>query len=110
MIGCGPQRAAPVEVEVAKSTLVEVLDTWQRGGTIQELKDRTPMIVVQEPLWTDQGSLISYQLVGEGREEDANWFCEVELVIQSGEGAKKTHKVTYAVGTDPVLTVFHAIL
>jgi hypothetical protein len=109
--GCGPQRAKAVDVELAKATLVQVLDHWQGGGTIDELRTRKPEIVVQEAAWTNGQRLESYTIVNDGRAEDANWFCEVELSLAPKDGGEaKKKKITYVVGTDPVLTVFHAIL
>lgn len=70
-----------------------------------------PEIVVQEILWSQGNKLLEYSFVGEGRAEDANWFCEATLTLQSPTTGKSQKKsVTYVVGTDPVLTVFHAIL
>lgn len=109
--GCGPTRAAPVDVDLARDTLNKVLQHWQQGGTIDELRSASPEIVVQEPLWSNGNKLLQFALVDEGREEDANWYCEVELTLESAEGGEPAKKsVTYVVGTDPVLTVFHAIL
>ncbi len=109
--GCGPVRARPVKVEVARQTLIKVLEHWQNGGTIEQLRTERPEIVAQEPLWSTDKKLVEYTLLDEGRAEDANWFCEVELSL-SIDGSDKLvkKKVTYVVGTDPVLTVFHAIL
>jgi hypothetical protein len=111
LVGCGEQRAGAVDVALAKSTLVDVMDHWKNGGTIDELRKRQPEIVVQEALWSDGRTLLDYALIGEGRPEDANWFCEVELTLSPQEGQKPQKKtLTYVVGTDPVLTVFRAIL
>ena len=109
--GCGPARAKAVDVELANATLVDVLDHWKGGGDIEELQEATPKIVVQEALWSNGQKLQAYTLVDDGRAEDANWFCEVELTLTPKEGGVPTKKkITYVVGTDPVLTVFHAIL
>lgn len=109
--GCGPVRARPVEVGLARETLLKVLDHWKQGGTIDELRRAKPEIVAQEPLWSGGNQLIEYEMTGEGQEEDANWYCEVKLTLQSTDRSKPIKKtVTYVVGTDPVLTVFHAIL
>ena len=111
LVGCAQRRAPDVDPDLARATLTEVLETWKRGGTISELRQRTPEIVVQEALWSQGRQLEHYELLGEGREEDANLFCEVELTLVDAAGdppQKKT--VTYVVGTAPVLTVFRAIL
>jgi len=111
MSGCGEQRAAPVNVELARSTLLEVLEHWKKGGTIDELRQRSPEIVVQESLWSGGRKLQDFELVDDGRAQDANWFCDVELTLAPENGEEPTQKTfTYAIGTDPVLTVFRAML
>lgn len=107
--GCGPRRANPVDRELADRTLVRALDAWKGGGTIAELKSADDPIIVQEAFWTSSKTLESYQLVGDGWIEDANLYREVELTI-AGDQNQKTIQVTYVIGTDPVLTVFRAIL
>jgi len=98
-------------VELARSTLLEVLEHWKKGGTIDELRQRTPEIVVQEALWSGGRELQHFALVDDGRALDANWFCEVELTLSPENGEEPTKKtLTYAIGTDPVLTVFRAML
>jgi len=110
--GCGAEpRAAPVDLAVARVTLKEVMEHWKSGGKIDNLRSRKPEVVVQEALWSEGRKLLNYSLVGEGRPEDANWFCEVELTLESDAGNEPVKKkITYVVGTDPVLTVFRAIL
>lgn len=109
--GCGPQRAKAVDVDLARVTLTKMLEHWKQGGTIEELRQEKPEIVAQEPLWTNGNKLLEFSLVDQGRAEDANWFCQVELTMQAPDSDKTVKKnVTYVVGTDPVLTVFHAIL
>ncbi len=109
--GCGEQRAAPVDVELARSTLMDVLEHWKKGGTIDELRQRAPEIVVQEALWSGGQKLQDFALVDDGRALDSNWFCDVELTLAPESGGEPTKKtLTYAIGTDPVLTVFRAML
>lgn len=110
--GCGgPQRAAPVDVELAQATLTQVLDHWKSGGAIEDFRKQTPEIIVQEALWSNGKVLQDFRLTGEPRAEDANWFCDVELIFRADNSDSPPAKtVTYAVGTDPVLTVFHSLL
>lgn len=112
--GCGPRRARPVDIELARASLIQVLDHWKQGGSAEDLQQARPAIVVQEPLWTQDRTLLNYTLLGDGHPEDANWYCEVELEFppgtKIGRSAKSTTTVTYVVGTDPVITVFHAVL
>ena len=102
--GCGPARARPVEADLARQTLYEVLEHWKQGGEIDELRQVTPQVVVQERLWSEGNKLLDYAITDDGRKEDANWYCEVELTLQPPEGGEPVKKkVTYVVGTDPVL-------
>jgi len=109
--GCsGQQRAAPVDESLARVTLKRVLEHWKAGGAIDDLRAESPEVVVQEELWYRGDRLIDFT-IKDGRAVDANWFCEVELTVTSeAESKPKRQTVTYAVGTDPVLTVFHAML
>jgi hypothetical protein len=110
--GCSEPRAEAVDVDLARSTLVQVLEHWKNEGTIDDLRAQSPEIVVQEAHWTNGRRLQNFSLLGDGNAEDANWFCEVELTLtpEAGDVKAKTKTVTYVVGTDPVLTVFRAIL
>lgn len=109
--GCAPRRLAAVNADLARATLVDVLETWKKGGTIDQLRARDPEVVVQEPHWSSGQQLQSYELLDTGRIEDANLFCEVELTLTSPDGSPPKQKtVTYVIGTEPVLTVFRAIL
>ena len=109
--GCGPQRARAVNVELAKETLIKTLEHWKGGGAIVDMQKLSPQIIVQDQSWAEGRILQEFVLRGEGRPEDANWICEVELTLASTEGGEaKKRTVTYVVGTNPVLTVFRAIL
>ena len=111
LYGCGgPVRAKPVRVDLARDTLVQVLDHWKSGGSIEELRKRKPEIVAQEFFWTKGMKLQEYRILGDGRPENANLVCEVELTLVAEDGGTPTQKrVNYMVGTDPVLTVFRMI-
>lgn len=111
MTGCAEPRAADVDVELARRTLVQVLEHWKSGGEIDDFRSQSPEIVIQEELWYSGRQLLDFTLQDAARPVNANWFCDVELVVASEDGGKPQRKtVTYAVGTDPVLTVFHSML
>jgi len=111
LLGCGgPARAKPVQVNLARDTLVQVLDHWKSGGSIEELRKRNPEIVAQEFFWTKGMKLQEYRILGDGRPENANLICDVELNLVPADGGEPTQKtVEYMVGTDPVLTVFRVV-
>ncbi len=108
--GCGGPRNKPVKVDLAKTTLNQVLEHWKSGGNMDDLQKWSPKIVVQEMQWTNGAKLQEYRIIGEGRAEDASWWCELELTLVPAAGGEPTKKnFTYIVGTDPVLTVFRAV-
>ena len=106
--GCSSQgpRAAPVDPDVARSTLRTVLDAWKSGETPESLQNRSPSIVAQDMDWKMGHQLIDYAIEGEGEAVDANLYSPVRLQLRSPEGRESTKNVRYIVGTDPVLTVF----
>lgn len=104
--GSGAYQSAPVNGEKARETLAAALEGWKSGETIEDLKDGSPSIVVQDFDWSNGIKLVDYQVVDEGDEVDANLVAKVKLSLESKEGAKSEKTVTYVVGTAPVLTVF----
>ena len=108
LCGCtseGPQ-AAPVDLDLARSTLQTVLDAWKSGETTESLQSRSPSIVAQDMDWQTGWALAGYQIDGPGEAVDANLYCPVRLELRSPDGKNVTKNVRYIVGTDPVLTVF----
>ncbi len=110
-IGCGrgPGRAAPVEPEKARAALAAALDAWKAGRPIDSLRQESPPIVAQDFDWMAGAKLVSYELVGDGKPEDANLRIQVRLTVQGAQGKAAPKTVTYVVGTDPALTVFRAL-
>jgi hypothetical protein len=107
LCGCGAPANQVVDSDVARATLVRMLEHWQGGGTSQECQSWDPPVVVGFSSWESGAKLKSFRL-GESRALDANLFVNVDLELDV-EG--RTEKVTqqYCVSTDPVLTVFSAI-
>lgn len=106
--GCLPQttQSANVDPSKARTTLKTVLDSWQGGGTIEQLGQQTPAIVVQDFDWLGGTKLVKYELVGDGRPEGPNLIAQVKLTVADPQGAQEERLVTYVVGTAPTLTVF----
>ncbi len=111
LLGCGgPVRAKPVQSDLARKTLAEVLDHWKSGGNIEELRKRKPEIVAQDFAWMKGLKLQEYRILDDGRSENANLRCEVELTLVPEDGGAPTKRtVNYLIGTDPVLTVFREV-
>lgn len=106
LIGCGGPRVHKVNPEIARRTLIHVLDHWQAGETAESLRNVSPEIVVQDFDWAGGVKLTGYELQGDGEARDANLAISVKLSLVSSSGQKSTKVVRYLVGTAPVLTVF----
>ncbi|MCA9054581.1 MAG: hypothetical protein KDA75_12130 [Planctomycetaceae bacterium] len=109
--GCSDSPGAPhpVDAELAKQTLHDVLESWKSGSTIDSWRTHDPEVVVQEFAWSDGIQLNGYEVL-ETKPVDSNLHCEVRLSITSKDGQKKEHTVTYLVGTSPTITVFRQIM
>lgn len=105
-MGCaGGYRNAPVEPDLARSTLNTALSAWKSGSTVDSLRAQSPEIVVQDTDWSKGAKLVDFEVLGAGEPVDANLVAKVELSLESG-GKPVSKTVTYVVGTSPVLTVF----
>ena len=105
--GCtGQQHAAAVNPDLARKSLREVLDSWKRGDDLAAFRQASPSITVQDMDWTSGYKLLDYEIVGEGKYDDANLLCPVKLKLQDPNGKAMSREVTYMVGTNPVITVF----
>jgi hypothetical protein len=105
-IGCGgrtpPPPADPVE---ARAALKAALDAWQAGTPPQSLRQRKPAIHVADEDWLAGRRLAGYRLADEGRMLGLTLRCPVVLELQNDRGQIVRRNVTYAVGTNPVLSV-----
>jgi hypothetical protein len=105
--GCtGQKHAAAVNPELARKSLRQVLDGWKRGDDMVTFRQSSPSITVQDMDWTSGYKLLDYEVVGDGKYDDANLLCPVKLKLQDPKGNAVSREVTYMVGTDPVITVF----
>lgn len=106
--GCSGEgtRAAPVDPARAREALAKVLDSWKNGETPDALRSASPSIVVQDFDWMAGAKLVSYEVTGEGKDDDANLRIPVKLTLKTAQGKETKKGVTYLVGTSPSLTVF----
>ena len=106
--GCGGSYSAAahrVNPEIARSTLVSVLDGWKAGDTPDDWQQKGPSVVIQDFDWKGGAQLTSYEILT-SEAIDANLHCQVKLSLNSPTGAESEKTVTYLVSTSPVLTVF----
>jgi hypothetical protein len=110
-IGCsrGPQRAAPVNPDQAREALKITLESWKQGEEPAALRDRPPNITAQDMDWEAGLRLIEYQIVDDGKLDDANLRCAVKLALRDPQGRDVHKSVKYVVGTNPIITVFREV-
>jgi hypothetical protein len=110
LVGCGGQRhAAPVNPEQARESLRTVLESWKKGEGPDQLRQGVPSITVQDIDWQTGYKLLDYQIIGDGKYDDANLRCPVKLTLKDPQGHQVQKQVTYMVGTNPSITVFREI-
>lgn len=107
LAGCSRQKqAADVNIQLAKDSLHKTLESWKKGDDYVALKQATPSITVQDLDWKGGFKLVDYEVIGDGKYDDANLLCPVKLRLIDPQGKEVTRQVTYMIGTDPVITVF----
>ncbi len=110
LAGCGGSNPHPVKVNLAKSTLESVMESWKNGETPELVRAKKPSVIVQDMDWTSGTKLIDYEILDDEKPVDANLIARVKLKL-SGAGGKEIEKTaTYVVGTSPALTVFRDIM
>lgn len=108
--GCdAAPRAAAVDATKARDALVTTLDGWKAGKKPEELQSGSPSITAQDLDWLAGSKLVSYRVVDEGRNDDANLRIPVELTLVGSDGRQQTKRVSYVVGTSPSVTVFREL-
>lgn len=104
--GSGPRRAGPVDADLARECLYRVLESWKNGGPPDGLRAASPSITIQDMDWKTGYALVTYEILGDDKEDAANLHCPVRLTLRDPQGREVKKQVTYVVGTDPVITVF----
>jgi hypothetical protein len=99
-------RAAPVDAPRAREALKVALDGWKKGDAPASFANALPAMTVQDLDWMGGARLLDYQLDGDGKETGPNLHVPVGLTIQTPQGKEVKKKVSYIVGTSPILTVF----
>jgi hypothetical protein len=108
LVGCGggAYQSAPVNAEKARETLKTAMESWKSGEPAELMQDQSPSIVVQDFDWLSGAKLVSYEILGDEKEVNANLVAKVKLNLKDKQGAVTEKTVTYLVGTAPTLTVF----
>lgn len=109
--GCGSgQPPHPVQPELARSTLQEVLESWKNGDTIDTWQAGHPEVVVQDLDWMAGRKLEDFEILDQGEAVDANLLCQVRLTLDDADAEPEEQTVTYQVTTSPKRTVFRQMM
>ncbi len=100
LCGCLQEAAShPLDPEVARSSVQKAMQAWVEGRTPKELQ---PEIVVGDFSWEQGKKLVSFEILPEEETTDgSNLYIRVKRKFEGNES-----KVTYIVGTTPVVTIF----
>ena len=101
LAGCssGDAPSYPLDKELARGSVQKAMQAWVDGKTPKELQ---PDIVVGDPAWEQGKKLVSFEIVADEETTDgSNLHIRVKRKLDSSES-----KVTYIVGTTPVVTIF----
>lgn len=98
--GCKTETPAhPLDEELARASVQKAMDLWVSGGTPKDLE---PGIIVGDPAWRQSRKLVSYEILKDEETSDgSNLHIRVIRKFETGDA-----KVTYIVGTSPVITIF----
>ena len=96
--GCSTSKIPP-ETDAARGreVLKTVLDTWKRGGTIDELKKGTPAAQVRDPDWAAGHKLTDYEIAPEDGRLGVDLLLTVKLTLTRADGRVQEKKVSYIV-------------
>jgi hypothetical protein len=105
-IGCSRRHAVkPSDPEVAANVITEVLQQWQDGRTVADVRDSDPPIYVVEDLWTRGYQLTNYLIERPPEVFGTNVRMGIKLRVRDHSGKVSTRSRRYLVTTTPVVTV-----
>jgi hypothetical protein len=112
--GCsGSSQAHAVNPSLARESLKSALEQWKKGEGPKSLESSATPMIVQDFDWAAGAQLMDYQLLDDGKAEDANLRVQVKLTLNNpgkDQGKSAEKKVWYLVGTSPSVTVFRDML
>jgi len=103
--GCGSGETAPhpLNPEAARAAVQKALLAWQEGRKPADLK---PEIVIGDTAWEQGRKLVAFEVVtSEETTDGSNLHIRVRRTFENN-GARIESKVTWIVGTHPVITIF----
>lgn len=104
--GCGTGSVPPAtDAAKGRETLTTVLETWKRGGTIDELKKASPAIQVRDPDWSAGAKLTSYEIAPEDARAGVDLLLTVKLVLVQPNGQTREKQVGFIVAVGSTTAV-----
>ena len=86
--GCSNSSAAhAVDEPQARDALKIALDEWKKGESIKSLASSSTPMIVQDFEWDSGAKLIDYQIIDDGKAEDANLRIQREAHHDGGPTA-----------------------
>lgn len=104
-VGCGPPEVPQSDIHQSRQLLIETLDAWVAGETLDAQRAKDPPVYVAEDLWFGKTSLNRYELNGDGEQAGTNVRFRVTLHCGGGNSRSKPRKVYYLVTTVPAQTI-----
>ena len=89
--GCsGSSHANAVDSPLARESLKVALDHWKKGEDPKALQSSATPMVAKDFEWDSGAKLVDYELLDNGKEEDANLRVQVKITLSTqGEGKNK---------------------
>ncbi len=92
----------PLDPEVARESVRKAMQAWADGKTPPDLK---PGIIMGDTAWEHGTKLASFEILSDEETTDGS-NLHIPVLRKFGTTGTKEAKVTYIVGTSPVITIF----
>jgi hypothetical protein len=101
--GCR-RTAADLDLDqpTAREACTTFLTAWKAGKQAGDLK---PKIIGRDHSWDEGAKLVDFELLADEQSDGVTLFIPVRLTLKNADGKESKTNVTYAVATDPVVTV-----
>jgi len=103
--GCGSAETPthPLNPIIARSSVERALQAWRDGRKPADLK---PDIIVGDGAWEQGRRLVDFKILADEETSDGSNLHIRVLRTFDSNGAKSESKITWIVGTHPVVTIF----
>ncbi len=102
LAGCSSETPSyPLDKELARDSVKKAMQAWVDGKKPADLK---PDIIVGDAGWEQGKQLLSFEILPDEFTDGSNLHVTVSRKFDGGKSAES--KVTYIVGTSPVVTIF----